>query len=139
MMLSWFETKSGVGMTMNSTLDKDDPNYGQYQNSIGGISRGWNAQYNARLSDAVTVKLGWAHLFYDEKDSFTQGYAPKDKATFGVYYDQDKFSAAFDGFYFIRDKRGMKEGVKGWPSDKYGVTTLLLTTQLISRLSSMLK
>lgn len=126
MMLSWFETKSGVGMTMNSTTDKDDPNYGQYQNSIGGISRGWNAQYNARLSDAVTVKLGWAHLFYDEKDSFTQGYAPKDKATFGVYYDKDKFSAAFDGFYFIRDKRGMKEGVKGWPSDKYGVYNLAL-------------
>lgn len=126
MMLSWFETKSGVGMTMNSTTDKDDPNYGQYQNSIGGISRGWNAQYNARLSDTVTVKLGWAHLFYDEKDSFTQGYAPKDKATFGVYYDKDKFSAAFDGFYFIRDKRGMKEGVKGWPSDKYGVYNLAL-------------
>lgn len=126
MMLSWFETKSGVGMTMNSTTDKDDPNYGQYQNSIGGISRGWNAQYNARLSDAVTVKLGWAHLFYDEKDSFTQGYAPKDKATFGVYYDKDKFSAAFDGFYFIRDERGMKEGVKGWPSDKYGVYNLAL-------------
>lgn len=126
MMLSWFETKSGVGMTMNSTTDKDDPNYGQYQNSIGGISRGWNAQYNARLSDAITVKLGWAHLFYDEKDSFTQGYAPKDKATFGVYYDKDKFSAAFDGFYFIRDKRGMKEGVKGWPSDKYGVYNLAL-------------
>ena len=126
MMLSWFETKSGVGMTMNSTTDKDDPNYGQYQNSIGGISRGWNAQYNARLSDAVTVKLGWAHLFYDEKDSFTQGYAPKDKATFGVYYDKDKFSATFDGFYFIRDKRGMKEGVKGWPSDKYGVYNLAL-------------
>lgn len=126
MMLSWFETKSGVGMTMNSTTDKDDPNYGQYQNSMGGISRGWNAQYNARLSDAVTVKLGWAHLFYDEKDSFTQGYAPKDKATFGVYYDKDKFSAAFDGFYFIRDKRGMKEGVKGWPSDKYGVYNLAL-------------
>ena len=126
MMLSWFETKSGVGMTMNSTTDKDDPNYGQYQNSIGGISRGWNAQYNARLSDAVTVKLGWAHLFYDEKDSFTQGYAPKDKATFGVYYDKDKFSAAFDGFYFIRDKKGMKDGVKGWPSDKYGVYNLAL-------------
>ena len=126
MMLSWFETKSGVGMTMNSTTDKDDPNYGQYQNSIGGISRGWNAQYNARLSDTVTFKLGWAHLFYDEKDSFTQGYAPKDKATFGVYYDKDKFSAAFDGFYFIRDKRGVKEGVKGWPSDKYGVYNLAL-------------
>ena len=126
LMLSWFETKSAVGMTMNSTTDKDDPEYGQYQNSIGGLSRGWNAQYNARLSDTVTFKLGWAHLFYDEKDSFTQGYAPKDKATFGVYYDKDKFSAAFDGFYFIRDKRGVKEGVKGWPSDKYGVYNLAL-------------
>lgn len=126
LMLSWFETKSAVGMTMNSTTDKDDPEYGQYQNSIGGLSRGWNAQYNARLSDNVTFKLGWAHLFYDEKDSFTQGYAPKDKATFGVYYDKDKFSAAFDGFYFIRDKRGVKEGVKGWPSDKYGVYNLAL-------------
>lgn len=126
LMLSWFETKSAVGMTMNSTTDKDDPEYGQYQNSIGGLSRGWNAQYNARLSDTVTFKLGWAHLFYDEKDSFTQGYAPKDKATFGVYYDKDKFSAAFDGFYFIRDKRGVKEGVKGWPSDRYGVYNLAL-------------
>lgn len=126
LMLSWFETKSAVGMTMNSTTDKDDPEYGQYQNSIGGLSRGWNAQYNARLSDTVTFKLGWAHLFYDEKDSFTQGYAPKDKATFGVYYDKDKFSAAFDGFYFIRDKKGMKDGVKGWPCDKYGVYNLAL-------------
>ena len=124
LMLSWFETKSGVGMTING--DENSDNYNKYENTEGGISRGWNAQYNARLSDAVTVKLGWAHLFYDEKDSFTQGYAPKDKATFGVYYDKDKFSAAFDGFYFIRDKKGMKEGVKGWPCDKYGVYNLAL-------------
>ena len=117
-MWNWFETKSGVGLTMD--------NDGQYQNSEGGISRGWNLQYDARLSDTVSIKLGWAHLFYNDKDNFTLGYAPKDKATFGVYYDKDKFSAAFDGFYFIRDTRGLKEGVKGWPSDKYGVYNLAL-------------
>ena len=126
MMLSWFETKSGVGMTMNSTTDKDDPNYGKFENSSGGVTRGWNLQYDARLSDTVSMKFGWAHLVFDEADNFTMGYAPKDKATFGVYYDKDKFSAAFDGFYFIRDKKGMKEGVKGWPCDKYGVYNLAL-------------
>ncbi len=118
MMWSWFETKSGVGMTMDSD--------GKFENSEGGLSRGWNLQYDARLSDTVSVKLGWAHLFYDDKDSFSQGYAPKDKATFGVYYDKDKFGAAFDGFYFIRDTKGAKPGVKGWPSDKYGVYNLAL-------------
>lgn len=118
MMWSWFETKSGVGMTMDSD--------GKYDNSEGGLSRGWNLQYDARLSDTVSIKLGWAHLFYDDKDSFSQGYAPKDKATFGVYYDKDKFGAAFDGFYFIRDTKGAKPGVKGWPSDKYGVYNLAL-------------
>ena len=118
MMWSWFETKSGVGMTMDSD--------GKFENSEGGISRGWNLQYDARLSDTVSIKLGWAHLFYDDKDSFSQGYAPKDKATFGVYYDKDKFGAAFDGFYFIRDTKGAKPGVKGWPSDKYGVYNLAL-------------
>lgn len=126
MMWSWFETKSRVGMSINSPMDPDDPTYGQYINSEGGISRGWNLQYDARLSDTVSIKLGWSHLFYDDKDNFTMGYAPKDKATFGVYYDKDKFSAAFDGFYFIRDKRGVKDGVKGWPSDKYGVYNLAL-------------
>ena len=118
MMWSWFETKSGVGMTMDSD--------GKYDNSEGGISRGWNLQYDARLSDTVSIKLGWSHLFYDDKDNFTMGYAPKDKATFGVYYDKDKFGAAFDGFYFIRDTKGAKPGVKGWPSDKYGVYNLAL-------------
>lgn len=126
LMLSWFETKSAVGMTMNSTNDPDDPNYGKFENSSGGVTRGWNLQYDARLSDTVSMKFGWAHLVFDEADNFTMGYAPKDKATFGVYYDKDKFSAAFDGFYFIRDKKGMKEGVKGWPCDKYGVYNLAL-------------
>lgn len=126
LMLSWFETKSDVGMTMNSTNDPDDPNYGKFENSSGGVTRGWNLQYDARLSDTVSMKFGWAHLVFDEADNFTMGYAPKDKATFGVYYDKDKFSAAFDGFYFIRDKKGMKEGVKGWPCDKYGVYNLAL-------------
>lgn len=126
LMLSWFETKSDVGMTMNSTNDPDDPNYGKFENSSGGVTRGWNLQYDARLSDTVSMKFGWAHLIFDEADNFTMGYAPKDKATFGVYYDKDKFSAAFDGFYFIRDKKGMKEGVKGWPCDKYGVYNLAL-------------
>ena len=126
MMWSWFETKSRVGMSINSPMDPDDPTYGQYTNSEGGISRGWNLQYDARLSDTVSIKLGWSHLFYDDKDNFTMGYAPKDKATFGVYYEKDKFGAAFDGFYFIRDTKAIKEGEKGWPCDKYGVYNLAL-------------
>lgn len=124
LMLNWFETKTAVGMTMSDTTDKGDPDYGKYQNSHNGLARGWNAQYNARLNDTLTFKLGWSHLFFNEADNFTMGYAPKDKATFGLYYDKDKFGAALDGFYFIRDTRGMKDGVKGWPCDKYGVYNL---------------
>ena len=123
-MFNWFKTEAGVGMKING--DKNSADYGKFENSEGGISRGWNLQYDARLSDTVSIKLGWSHLFYDDKDNFTMGYAPKDKATFGVYYDKDKFGAAFDGFYFIRDTKGVKEGVKGWPSDKYGVYNLAL-------------
>lgn len=125
-MFNWFETKTAVGMSMSNTTDKNDPTYGQYQNSRDGVSRGWNVQYNARLSDTLMFKFGWAHLLFNEADNFTMGYAPKDKATFGLYYDKDKFGAAFDGFYFIRDTKGLKPGVKGWPSDKYGVYNLSL-------------
>lgn len=125
-MFNWFETKTAVGMSMSQTTDKNDPTYGQYQNSRDGVSRGWNVQYNARLSDSLMFKFGWAHLLFNEADNFTMGYAPKDKATFGLYYDKDKFGAAFDGFYFIRDTKGLKPGVKGWPSDKYGVYNLSL-------------
>lgn len=125
-MFNWFETKTAVGMSMSKTTDKNDPTYGQYQNSRDGLSRGWNVQYNARLSDTLMFKFGWAHLFFNEADNFTMGYAPKDKATFGLYYDKDKFGAAFDGFYFIRDTKGLKPGVKGWPSNKYGVYNLSL-------------
>ena len=114
----WFETKVGVGLNI-----ADD---GTYQNVIGGIIRGWNAQYNVRLSRYVNAKLGWSHLYYDDSGSFSQGYAPKDKATFGIYYDKDKFGAAFDGFYFIRDTSRAEKGVKGWPSDKYAVCNLSL-------------
>lgn len=114
----WFETKVGVGLNI--------ANNGTYHNVIGGIIRGWNAQYNVRLSRYVNAKLGWSHLYYDDSGSFSQGYAPKDKATFGIYYDKDKFGAAFDGFYFIRDTSRAKKGVKGWPSDKYAVCNLSL-------------
>ena len=99
---------------------------GTYHNVIGGIIRGWNAQYNVRLSRYVNAKLGWSHLYYDDSSNFSMGYAPKDKATFGIYYDKDKFGAAFDGFYFIRDTSRAKKGVKGWPSDKYAVCNLSL-------------
>ena len=114
----WFETKVGVGLYI-----ADD---GKPQNVIGGIIRGWNAQYNVRLSRYVNAKLGWSHLYYDDSSNFIMGYAPKDKATFGIYYDKDKFGAAFDGFYFIRDTSRAKKGVKGWPSDKYAVCNLSL-------------
>ena len=114
----WFETKVGVGLNI--------ANDGTYHNVIGGIIRGWNAQYNVRLSRYVNAKLGWSHLYYDDSSNFSMGYAPKDKATFGIYYDKDKFGAAFDGFYFIRDTSRAKKGVKGWPSDKYAVCNLSL-------------
>ena len=114
----WFETKVGVGLNI--------ANDGTYHNVIGGIIRGWNAQYNVRLSRYVNAKLGWSHLYYDDSSNFSMGYAPKDKATFGIYYDKDKFGAAFDGFYFIRDTSRATKGVKGWPSDKYAVCNLSL-------------
>lgn len=126
--VNWFETKTRVGVTMHEsdTSQGEDPDTGKYENVSGGIIRGWNAQYNVRLNQHLSAKLGWSHLFYDEKNNFNMGYAPKDKATFGFYFDKDKWSAAFDGFYFIRDTSRAKQGVKGWPSDKYAVCNLSL-------------
>ena len=67
------------------------------------------------------------HLNYDEPDNFILGYAPKDKATFAIYFNKDKWSAVFDGFYFIRDTSHIDpKKVKGQSDDKYAVCNLAL-------------
>ena len=67
----WFETKVGVGLNI--------ANDGTYHNVIGGIIRGWNAQYNVRLSRYVNAKLGWSHLYYDDSSNFSMAMPPKTK------------------------------------------------------------
>ena len=58
-------------------------------------------RYEDRRKLGSTDRMG--HLNYDEPDNFILGYAPKDKATFAIYFNKDKWSVVFDGFYFIRD------------------------------------
>lgn len=115
--VNWFETKSEreIGYDEN----------GKYQNYSGGISRGWNAQYNVQIGDYWSARVGWAHLFQSASgDNYAKGYYPKDLATFGIYYNKEKVSAGFDGFYFIRRLDPNYSGEKGWPADKYGVYNL---------------
>lgn len=82
-----------------------------------------------QLNDHWSADLGWAHLFhYANGDNFERGYYPKDKATFGLNYDNAKWHAGLNGFYFIRrpstQERDRK--YKGWPHDKYAVINLNL-------------
>lgn len=116
--VNWFETDTarGIGYT------KD----GVYTNYSNGTSRGWNAQWIAQFNDNWSARLGWAHLFQYEggDENFAMGYYPKDLATFSVYYNKDKWTAAFDGFYFIRKINPDYDSKAGWPSDKYGVYNL---------------
>ena len=120
--MNWFETETEVGIGYKSNDDTEDNTFVNYNN---GISRGWNAEYHVQLNENWSARLGWSHLFYDDGGTYDLGYAPKDKATFGINYSKDKFSAALDGFYFIRDTRNVKVP-KAWPSDKYAIFNLAL-------------
>lgn len=133
--VNWFDTITKVGSKWEKVLDKDgnqekDKNGNlkwKQVNYEGGRSMGWNAQYNTKLGENWEARLGWAHLNYNEPDNFGMGYAPKDKATFALYLHKDKWSAAFDGFYFIRDMSGVDpKKPKGWPSDNYAVCNMAL-------------
>lgn len=135
---NWFDTKTDVGImyaevkdrngNTEYTIDSKGNKKKKYVqiNYEGGRSYGWNAQYATKIGKNWEARIGWAHLTYEESDNFTKGYAPKDKATFALYFNKDKWSAAFDGFYFIRDTSRMKKDVKGWPDDKYAVCNLAL-------------
>lgn len=112
--LNWFETESKTNFDLNEE--------GQFINTEAGVTRGWNAQYHMQVTDHWALNLGWAHLNYGEGGSYANGYAPKDQMTFGVSYNKDKWSAAFDGFYFMR--RTTAESRGRFPSDKYGVFNL---------------
>ena len=122
--INWFNTKSDqtVGMDIN----------GVWQNGKEGVSRGWNAEYTAHLNENWDLKLGWAHLYeYTDADpNYSFGYSPKDVGTIGIYYNKDKFSAAFDGFYFMRrtnifyHEKEQPQAGPGWPSNNYGVFNL---------------
>lgn len=120
--LNWFKTETEVGIGYKSNDDTTDNTFVNYHN---GVSRGWNAEYHVQLNDNWSARLGWSHLFYDDGGTYDLGYAPKDKATFSINYSKDKFSAALDGFYFIRDTRNVKVP-KAWPSDKYAIFNLSL-------------
>lgn len=110
-MINWFNTKTDVGITYvekkddkgNQVYNKDGTKALERMNYVNGKSTGWNAQYATKIGENWEARIGWAHLNYDEPDNFALGYAPKDKATFALYFNKDKWSVAFDGFYFIRD------------------------------------
>lgn len=115
--VNWFQTedKTSIGYL-------DD---GQYQNFEGGVARGWNAQWIARFNDRWSARIGWSHLFqYADGDNYAMGYYPKDLVTFGIYYTRDKWTAVFDGFYFMRKVNDRYADVRGWPADNYGVYNL---------------
>ncbi len=126
-MVNWFETLS------DTTVGMDDQ--GVWQNGKDGVSRGWNAEYSAQIGSHWNVKFGWAHLFeFTGMDkNYSYGYSPRDLATMGVYYNLKKFTAALDGFYFMRrtdimyhDKEKPDAG-PGWPANNYGIYNINLT------------
>ena len=134
-MINWFNTKTDVGITYvekkddkgNQVYNKDGTKAFERMNYVNGKSTGWNAQYATKIGENWEARIGWAHLNYDEPDNFALGYAPKDKATFALYFNKDKWSVAFDGFYFIRDTSHIDPNKpKGWPDDKYAVCNLAL-------------
>lgn len=128
--LNWFKTlgKRTMGYSVGENIGTD-PGDWQYKNVDNTVDRGWNAQWMVQLNDHWSADLGWAHLFhYANGDNFERGYYPKDKATFGLNYDNAKWHAGLNGFYFIRrpstQERDRK--YKGWPHDKYAVINLNL-------------
>lgn len=119
--VNWFQTDTnrGIGYDVN----------GKYTNYASGTARGWNAQWTAQFNDNWSARFGWAHLFqYESGDSnYAMGYYPKDLATFSIYYTRDKWTAAFDGYYFMRKVNPKYADEKGWPKDNYGVYNLSAT------------
>lgn len=109
--LNWFETVTERGIGLSA---------GKYVNT-SGLSRGWNAEYTSEINKHWNVNFGWSHLFqeYNENDSYTWGYAPKNMATFGVYYTNEKITAALDGYYFMRKVN--PNYPDGWPVDDYAI------------------
>lgn len=116
--LNWFETKDSSVIGYSDESDR-------YENFDHGIARGWNAQLLYQLGSHWNFDLGWAHLYQNVPgDNFRLGYYPKDKMTFAVMYNRDKWNAGVDGFYFIRRKNPNYSGARGWPSDKYDIFNL---------------
>lgn len=120
--LNWFQTHTDYGI---GYVD-EGPNQGQYVNYTNGVSRGWNLQFTSQLSDSWSARIGWAHLFQFESGdpNFAYGYYPKDLATFGIYYKKNKWTAAFDGYYFMRKVNPNYDSKAGWPADNYGIYNL---------------
>lgn len=108
--INWFETISDRTISLSEA---------GFFNSTG-VARGWNAEYNTEFNKHWRANLGWSHLFqYAEGDTYSNGYGPKNLATFGVYYNNAKLTAAVDGYYFMRRKN--PDYPKGWPTDNYMV------------------
>lgn len=109
--VNWFETvtERGIGLSASGYVNTK------------GLSRGWNAEYTTEINQHWNVNLGWSHLFqeYNKEDTYTWGYSPKNMATFGVYYTNDKVTAAFDGYYFMRKVN--PDYPNGWPVDNYAI------------------
>lgn len=107
---NWFETKTerGIGLTAAGYINTK------------GMSRGWNAQFMTQLGEHWNANLGWGHLYqYEDEDTYSYGYSPKDLATFAVYYDYAKVKAGLDGYYFFR--RVNPNYPNGWPADDYAI------------------
>ena len=126
--INWFYTKS------DRTIEYVMGSGGAVlKNLYNDVSRGWNAQWTSQLDQHWSLNLGWSHLFQMSTDDYNlRGFAPKDLATFGIYYHGGKWSGGMDGFYFIRIRNGANEAtnwVKGWPSDKYMVVNLSVNYQ----------
>ena len=84
------------------------------------MSRGWNAQFMTQLGEHWNANIGWGHLYqYEDEDTYSYGYSPKDLATFAVYYDYAKVKAGLDGYYFFR--RVNPNYPNGWPADDYAI------------------
>ncbi len=116
--LNWFKTESDV-------LIGYDGN--QQQNFDNGIDRGWNAQFMTQIDDNWSANIGWAHLYHHaDGDNYSMGYYPKDMATFAINYNDEKFGASFNGFYFMRKVNSLYSDVQGWPANNYGVYNLSL-------------
>jgi vitamin B12 transporter len=128
--LNWFYTKG------ERTIGFDDD--GKYKNYTNDVSRGWNAQWNPTLDSHWQMNLGWAHLYQKaDGDNFSKGYQPKDLATLGIYYNQGRWDAGLDGFYFMR--RVVPAKKKGWPSDKYGVFNASVSYAMSSHVNMYVK